>query len=447
LGSFWTGDADQTLQLPAGWDGRGKEQELTLGGPFASISVIRFTVDEHNEGLFILRSRHAGYFDLERVGFYEAVAQTLGLGVADRRAQAAHRQSVKELSCLYDIARLTSDNETPLAEILQAVVDTLPSASRFPDSTCATLTFDGTTYRTPSYCETRHTLTADLLVAGETRGDLTIGLLGDDPQLEESPFVPEEKSLLDTVVQHLALLLEKRQSAAESARLEAQLRHADRLATIGQLSAGVAHELNEPLNTVLGLAQLARKQADLPDQVASDLESIATASLQARRIIRQLMTFARQTPPNKTPVDLNQIVRDGLALVESRCVKAGITLAVNLAEELPVLTLDAVQMNQVLVNLIVNAIQAMPEGGTLTVRTETREDAVCLSVEDTGTGMSDHVMASLFLPFFTTKDVNEGTGLGLSVVYGIVAAHAGAIGVESELGRGSRFDVRLPVST
>ena len=143
-------------------------------------------------------------------------------------------------------------------------------------------------------------------------------------------------------------------------------------------------------------------------------------------------------------VDVNQIVTDGLTFLESRCAGQQIELVRELDADLPPLTADPFQLNQVLVNLVVNAIQAMPVGGRLTIRTSRRGEWIAVTVEDTGIGMSDEVRGRIFLPFFTTKEVDQGTGLGLSVVHGIVAAHGGEIAVESSPGAGSRFTISLP---
>jgi len=222
------------------------------------------------------------------------------------------------------------------------------------------------------------------------------------------------------------------------------LRHADRLATIGQLAAGVAHELNEPLSNILGFAQLVQKFPELPSQVFKDVERIIRAALHAREVVTKLMTFARPKLPVLSEVNLNQLVSDGLYFLASRCAKSGIELVRQLSPDLPEIVADSGQLHQVLVNLVVNAIQAMPNGGRLTITTKDNQDGtVSLFVSDTGVGMSDDVKKHIFVPFYTTKP--EGTGLGLSVVYGIVTAHGGSIKVESEPGKGSCFEVILPV--
>ena len=207
----------------------------------------------------------------------------------------------------------------------------------------------------------------------------------------------------------------------------------------------MAHEINEPLGSILGFAQLASKYPGLPENVTRDLARIVDSSIRAREIIRKLMTFARQTPPSKSSVDLNELIGDGLTFFEARCAKAGVELMRKLAPQLPSVTADSAQVNQVIVNLVVNALQAMPSGGTLEVTTRASDGWVELLVSDTGEGMSAEVLKKVFLPFFTTKDVKEGTGLGLSVVHGIVTAHGGSIDVESRPGQGSTFKVRLPV--
>jgi signal transduction histidine kinase len=247
------------------------------------------------------------------------------------------------------------------------------------------------------------------------------------------------------VAHELASLAERLTIEEERSRLQEQLRHADRLVTIGQLAAGVAHELNEPLSTTLGFAQLCRKHAGLPPAAASDLDKIVAATLHAREIVRKLMLFARERPPARERIPLTRIVTEGVAFVESRAQKAGVEIRRDVTPDLPEILADPNQLCQVLVNLAVNAIQAMPDGGTLDVETYRDGAGVVLAVEDSGAGMPPQVVERVFEPFFTTKGVGEGTGLGLAVVHGIVSGHGGTIRVESRPGQGTRFEVWLPL--
>jgi signal transduction histidine kinase len=332
-----------------------------------------------------------------------------------------------------------------LGETLQGIVGLLPPAWQYPEIACARIILDAQAYTTPGFKDGPHSQAADILVSGTRRGVVEVLYRRDGPEFAGGPFLKEEQTLMDTVAREVALIVERREAEDYKSRLQDQLRHADRLATIGQLAAGVAHELNEPLGNILGFAQLARKDPRLPKRPAKDLEKIVSASLYAREVIHKLLIFARQMPPVKTKVNLNQVVEEGLYFLESRCAKAGIELLRALEPRLPEISADPSQLNQVLVNLMVNAIQAMPQGGRLTIQTLAGPDHVSLIVTDTGIGMTEEVREKIFTPFFTTKDVDQGTGLGLAVVDGIVTSHSGSIRVESRPGEGARFEIQLPL--
>jgi len=363
-----------------------------------------------------------------------------------RSAKAALRERVKELTCLYGIAQIAGRPEVSLEETLQNIVELLPPAWQYPEICFARITLDSRAYVTAEFRDSSIRQKADIIVAGTRRGSVEVFYVENRPELDEGPFLQEERNLIDAIGRQIALIIERRQGEEDRAKLQDQLRHADRLATIGLLAAGVAHELNEPLGNILGFAQLAKKCHGLPESAKQDIEKIEAASLHAREIIKKLLVFARQMPPQKTRINLNQVIEEGLYFFEARCAKVGIELVRSLSPELPEITADPGQMNQAVVNLVVNALQAMPEGGTLTVRTRLCDHNVSLVVEDTGIGMSEDVLQQVFVPFFTTKDVGQGTGLGLPVVHGIVTSHGGTIRVESKAGRGTRFEIRLPVA-
>jgi signal transduction histidine kinase len=397
-------------------------------------------------GLLQLRSDRKDHFRESEVECYENLAQTLGLAVVSQFAHASLRERIKELTCLYSLGQLAERPGIHLGEILQGVVELLPAAWQYPEIAVARIVFDGRFYATAGFEECAHKQSASLMVKDQQRGSIEVGYTRERLELDEGPFLKEERSLIDTVARQIAALVEQREAAEDRGRLQSQLRHADRLATIGQLSAGVAHELNEPLGNILAFAQLAAKEPGVPEQVAQDLRKIVTTSLHAREIIKKLMLFARQTPPRKTRVDLNAVVEEGLFLLASRCMKEGVVIERDLAHGLPEIVADPSQLNQVLVNLVVNAVQAMPKGGSVRITTRANRSRVVLAVEDTGVGMDREVLEKIFTPFFTTKDVHEGTGLGLPVVHGIVTSHGGTISVESKPGRGSRFEVCLPAT-
>jgi len=359
-------------------------------------------------------------------------------------AKVALTERVKELTCLYGMAQIASQPDMSLEEIIQGIVELLPPAWQYLEIAFARIILDGISYTTQGFRECRQKQTAEIIVSGMPRGVVELVYVEDKPDLDEGPFLKEERNLINAVARQVALVIERKQAEKEKLKLHNQLLHADRLATIGMLAAGVAHELNEPLGNILGFAQLAKKCSGLPDSAEHDIGKIETASLHAREIIQKLLVFARQAPPHKTHVNLNQIVQDGLYFFEARCAKEGIELIRILSEDLPEITADPGQLNQLLVNLVVNSLQSMPGTGKITVKTRFSDYNVYLVVKDTGFGMSKEVLDKIFVPFFTTKDVGHGTGLGLPVVYGIVTAHGGTIDVKSKPGCGTRFEIQLP---
>jgi len=413
--------------------------------PYKAVSTLSLDVERNVLAYLHLKSRRAGFFPEGQMESYQDLAQILGIALAHRHGQVDLRERVKELTCLYEIARLTGRVDLSVEEILQRIADLLPSAWLYPQIASARIQIDERSHSTTGFREGRQLLSTPIWVRNENRGRIEVTYWEEKPELDEGPFLKEERDLLDAVAKEVSLLLERRQDATEKAKLEEQLRHADRLVTIGQLASGVAHELNEPLGAILGFAQLAKKCPGLPAQAEQDLDKVLHASLYAREVVKKLLIFARQMPPRKTLVDLNRVVEEGLFLFASRCAKEGIHLKRSLASDLPRVYADPAQLNQVLVNLVVNALQAMPQGGQLTISTSSRKQGVSLIVEDTGIGMEQEVQEKIFTPFFTTKGVGQGTGLGLPVVHGIVTSHGGSIHVESHLGRGTKFEIVLPL--
>jgi len=444
-GSFWTNDTEKNINFKIRTDGEPITRTISLKGVYCSLALIPLITEGHCVGLLYLKSRKREFFSKIKIKFYEDIAQTLVVALAHQYSQIELRERVKELTCLYGIAKVVAQPNASFEEIMQGIVELLPPAWLYPDIASARIVLEGQIFSTAGFRKTPYIQTSDVDVDGRRVGSVEVAYAEKSYDLDEGPFLSEERSLIDIVAREVAHFFGRKKTEEEKSFLQDQLRHADRLATIGQLAAGVAHELNEPLGNILGFAQLTQKSSGLQEQTKRDMDKIVSASLHAREIIKKLMVFARQLPPKKMPINLNEIVEEGIFFFEARCAKAGIDLLRRFSQDLPEITADSGQLNQVLVNLVVNAIQAMPEGGTLTIETQTEEDHALLIVEDTGMGMAEKVKKQIFVPFFTTKDVNEGTGLGLPVVHGIVTSHKGSIVVKSRVGAGTRFEIRLPV--
>jgi GAF domain-containing protein len=291
----------------------------------------------------------------------------------------------------------------------------------------------------------------------------------------EGYFSQEDVALLSAMAQPAAIAIENAQlykdlqdRMEELKRTQAQLIQSARLAAIGELAAGVAHEINNPLTGIMGFTRLLLQEVDDDAPIKEDLRIIDREAARTKDIVRGLLDFASQRETRLEPADVNEIVRSTVTLVRHQAKGARVTIKESYDENLPLVSLDAEQIKQVFLNIITNAIQAMPKGGELKVVTaywpqarspelvEARSPALakgidgadCVVVEfhDSGTGISVENLPRIFDPFFTTKEVAQGTGLGLSISHGIVERHGGRIEVKSEVGQGSTFTVMLPVA-
>ncbi len=225
--------------------------------------------------------------------------------------------------------------------------------------------------------------------------------------------------------------------------VEERLAKAERLAAIGEFASGIAHEVNNPLANVIGIAKLARRNQLAPD-TGEDLESIIDNAQRCARIVQDLLSYARQSPPRKEPTAIGPLIEETINLVRIRHQAKAITIAREIPPDLPLVAIDPLQISQVLQNLLINALQAISESGTITITAAGDREMVEIAVADNGYGIAKEDQEHIFHPFFTTKKTGEGTGLGLAICHGIIRNHGGEIRMESRPGVGSTFRLRLP---
>ena len=228
--------------------------------------------------------------------------------------------------------------------------------------------------------------------------------------------------------------------------LQKRLVEQQKLASVGQLAAGVAHEINNPLTTILTTALLIQEEMDAEDPNYQELETIANETLRCRKIVTSLLDFARQSKPAKALHDINKIVRESMALTRKQAVFKDVTFEAVLSEQIPMVDVDKDQIQQCLINLILNGIDATDPGGKIRFisRMVPEKQAIEITVSDTGRGIPERALERVFEPFFTTKE--SGTGLGLAITHGIIQQHGGSIEVESKEGEGTTFRIHLPIS-
>jgi len=280
---------------------------------------------------------------------------------------------------------------------------------------------------------------SDLLALESLAGFLTSAV----SSVDRYQMLQDTIQILQTTQEELQERMEAQQAA------ENKLVQAAKLAAVGEMAAGVAHELNNPLTTVAGFSELVLE--DMPEESPQreDLEMVLHEARRARNVVRRLLDFARQSESVRVRSDLNEVIEDVASLMRHLLETSEIDFQMQLGEKLPWVLMDRDQIKQVILNLLHNALHAMPGGGELSVTTEIQQkdgqDWLTMRITDTGKGITANDLGRIFEPFFTTKTDDGGTGLGLAVSYGIITDHNGFIDVKSEPNQGATFTVWLPV--
>ena len=268
---------------------------------------------------------------------------------------------------------------------------------------------------------------------------------------EIGPVSKSELGVLQKTFKQMLTSLQERDKR-QKVESEIKLLQSEKQASIGKLAGGVAHEINNPLTGIFTFTHMLLRRQDIPEDVRTDLETIGQETERVRKIVKGLLDFSRQTELDREPTDVNRLVRSTLSLVENQALIKGVSLHFEPGEGLPMITLDRNQMQSVLLNIVINALDATEPGGSITVTSgmgvstsHPGQNGIEILCMDTGCGIPPENLSKLFDPFFTTKEIGHGTGLGLSVSYGIVERHGGTIWVQSKVGKGSTFKIWLPV--
>jgi len=276
-------------------------------------------------------------------------------------------------------------------------------------------------------------------------------------QVSQGNFAPEigpiSKSEIGVLQKTFKEMVTSIQERDKRQRVESEIKllQSEKQASVGKLAGGVAHEINNPLTGIVTFTHMLLRRNDIPEEVRTDLETIAQETERVRKIVKGLLDFSRQTELDREPTDVNRLVRQAITLVENQALIKGVNLTFEPGDGLSMVTLDRNQMQSVLLNIIINALDATDPGGSITITTnigistsKPGQQGIEILCTDTGCGIPPENLNRLFDPFFTTKEVGHGTGLGLSVSYGIVERHGGTIWVQSKVGKGSTFKVWLP---
>ena len=353
--------------------------------------------------------------------------------------EEALQERIKELTCLYEVSSIlvNADPENQ-EEIFSAIAFSLKKAFQHPQYTEITIQQDKTNVKTGTPKTTIH-LSSSIILFNNEEGVLKAFL-----NKQELSFLTEEQQLIDNIALKIGDFLERVAIKRNEALLRRQMEHTDRLSIIGELTAGIAHELNTPLANILGFAELLKDSLRADKEASSDLDKIIKNAIFSREVVKKLMFFTCAMPQEKKRINIVPQIISALNLLEATFRKEQVKYLVKIEEEELFLQADTVQITQIIFNLIINAIYFSPKNGLVTIEAFQDSDHIILKIIDEGPGLTEEALEKVFEPFFTTKPTGEGSGLGLSVVHGIVASHKGSIVAQNNTGEGAIFIVSLP---
>lgn len=350
-------------------------------------------------------------------------------------------ERIKELSCLYGISRVASEPVSDLDHTLLRILQIVARAWKYQQESVAEINFHGKSIATGEIPEPSVYQSEIIIADGQHVGVVRVHYPAGKRSSKD--FLPEEKQLLGKVASEIAVILERYNRKAREEALKRSAERSDRLGILGEITAGIAHELNTPLGNILGFAQLIQ-DSDASDVVMRDAGKIINSAIYAREVVKKLMFFSCEMPQQMEVRELNPLVEEAIQLLKPTLHNAGIDAAFVPDASNPSIQADPIQITQVVFNLMINAIHASPAKSTITIKTESDQRDVRIIIADQGKGIPEDIRDRIFEPFFTSRAVGEGTGLGLSVVHGIVKSHKGTIFFSTAENKGTTFSVILP---
>jgi len=351
------------------------------------------------------------------------------------------KERIKELTCLYEVSKIISEADSIKKEVLKKIILSTKKAWLFNKDAIVEmnlLNFNLSTAQIPNQSITQ---ISTITIFGVSQGSIKVHY--PNTKYTNADFLEDEQKLLNTIALQIGNYIEKFKNLEKRDLLRQTLERADRLSTLGEITAGIAHELNTPLANILGFAELI-KENNIDPEITSDISIVINSVIYSREIVKKLMLFSCENPQQLESTDLKPLVTFVLSFLKQNFQKKEIKSEVLFKNENIVATIDAVQITQVLFNLLLNAIYTSPNKSIIRVNIDNDDQNIFIVIEDQGEGVPDDIKPKIFDSFFTTKPNNEGLGLGLSVVKEIITNHNGEITVEDNFPQGAVFKIRLP---
>lgn len=353
------------------------------------------------------------------------------------------KERIKELTCLYEVSSIIVNNDyNELDKTLYSIVLSLRKSFQFNDSTTVQLKSDPYHLISAALPRNSVSIVSRINVFNEPKGYIKVHYPA--PKFKKEDFLKEEEQLLNTVAINVGDLLERVSIRENETVMKRKMEHADRLSILGEITAGIAHELNTPLANILGFAELLKGKEKESSQTTKDLDKIINSAIFSREVVKKLMFFACEMPQNLGQTDIVPVINEAINLLDPTFKKKEVQYKINLPKEELLLKADTIQLTQVIFNLVMNAIYFSPKNGLITITLEETKRKVTLKIADEGPGIPPENVQKIFQPFFTTKIVGDGSGLGLSVVHGIIRSHRGTIDYQANNPTGAIFIITFP---
>jgi len=359
------------------------------------------------------------------------------------KTEQALKERIKELTCLHEVSSIIANTEFEfIDDTLKAIAFSLKKAFQYPNKTNIIIKSEAIEIQTGESFKNDLSINSNINIFNKAKGRLVAHIISSNT--EEINFLKEEQLLMDNVALKIGNLLERLEIQKNETSLKRQMEHADRLSILGEITAGIAHELNTPLANILGFGELLKEDLKSNPKAISDINKIIKNAIFSREVVKKLMFFACEMPQEMKRVNLILQIKNAIKLLEATFKKEQIRYELKTEEKDLWLRADSVQLTQIIFNLLMNAIYFSPKHGVITIETRSTKKSIILKISDEGKGFSKDELSKVFQPFFTTKPQGDGSGLGLSVVHGIVASHKGTITAENGINKGAIFTITLP---
>ncbi|WP_452223454.1 sensor histidine kinase [Lacinutrix chionoecetis] len=356
--------------------------------------------------------------------------------------EQALKERIKELTCLYEVSSIIGNANVELIEdTLKAIAFSLKKAFQYPDKTMVLINYEGQSVFTQAFINDDLSIQSDIKIFNNVKGEILVKLNTNNSK--SFNFLKEEQLLLDNVALKIGSLLERIEIQKNETSLKRQMEHVDRLGILGEITAGIAHELNTPLANILGFAELLKNDLGNNNPATSDIDKIINNAIFSREVVKKLMFFACEMPQEMKRINLVPHLKDAINLLEATFKKEQVKYIIKIESKEIWLKADPIQLTQIIFNLLINAIYFSPKEGLVLIEAFETQKEVVLKISDEGKGFAAGDLEKVFQPFFTTKPTGDGSGLGLSVVHGIVASHKGTITAENSIKKGAIFTITL----